>query len=221
MADTSLVSVRDARERTIAVLSDLFASDALSLDDFERRVSLVHRAATLAEVDQVVADLKKPDHEVKPVHSTALVPMSQVPVSQTRFAIMGGVDRRGAWTAPQHLRVIAFMGGVQLDYREARLPPGVVDVSAFAFMGGIHIIVPPDLAVEISGSAIMGGFEELNRTPLQPDPDRPTLRIHGFALMGGVSIETRLPGESSRDARRRARKELKEKRELRRLEDKR
>jgi hypothetical protein len=141
-----------------------------------------------------------------------------VPVRQTRLAIMGGVDRRGAWTVPQHLRCIAILGGVQLDYREARLPAGVVDVSVFALMGGVHIIVPPDLAVEISGSAIMGGFEELDRTPAQPDPDRPTLRIHGFAMMGGVSIETRLVGESSREARRRVRKERKE---LRRLEGKR
>jgi hypothetical protein len=221
MADTSLVSVRDAREKTIAVLSDLFATDKLNLEDFERRVSLVHRASTLAEVEEAVSDLQKPDHSVKPVHASALVPMSSVPARQTRLAILGGVDRRGSWSAPKRMRIVAVMGGVQLDYREARVPAGVVEVSVFALMGGVHIIVPPELAVEISGSAILGGFEELNRTPAQPDPDRPTLRIHGFAMMGGVSIETRLVGESSGDARRRLRKERKEQRELRRLEDKR
>jgi hypothetical protein len=35
------------------------------------------------------------------------------------------------------------------------------------------------------------------------------LRITGFALMGGVSIETRLPGESRRDPKRRIKKERK------------
>jgi uncharacterized protein DUF1707/cell wall-active antibiotic response 4TMS protein YvqF len=209
MADTSLVSVRDARERTIAILSDLFAADDLELDEFERRVSLVHRASSVAEIEQVVADLKKPDHVVKPQPSTALVPVSQVPERQTRLAIMSGVDKRGAWTAPRSMRVIAIMGGVNLDYREAKVAAGVIDLYIFALMGGVSIIVPPDLAVEVSGSAIMGGFDEIDRAPAQPDPDRPTLRIHGFAMMGGVSIETRLVGESWRDARRRKRAERK------------
>ncbi len=218
MADNSLVSVRDARERTIAVLSDLFASDDLDLDEFERRVSLVHRAATVAEIEQVAADLKKPDHEVVPQPSTALVPVSSVRERQTRVAILGGVHKEGAWTAPRHLRVVAILGGAELDFREARLPPGVVDVSVFAMMGGVHLIVPPDLAVEVSGSAIMGGFDEMERAPVEPDPDRPTLRVHGFAMMGGVAIETRLVGEGEREARKRMRKERKA---LRRLEGRR
>jgi hypothetical protein len=209
MAEASLVSVRDARERTIAILSDLFASDTLGLDEFERRVSLVHRAATVAEIDQVTADLQKPDHPVKAQPSTALVPVSTVPARQTRLAIMSGIDRRGGWTTPQHLRVVAVMGGAHLDFREARLPPGVVEISVLAIMGGVSIIVPPELSVEVSGSAIMGGFDEVDRAPTQPDPERPTVRIHGFALMGGVSVETRLVGESGWQARKRKRKERK------------
>ena len=35
----------------------------------------------------------------------------------------------------------------------------------------------------------------------------PSLRITGFAMFGGVSIETRLAGESGRDARKRDRRE--------------
>jgi hypothetical protein len=216
MADTSLVSVRDARDRTISILSELFASDQIPLEEFERRVSLVHRAATIAEVDGVVADLKKPDHEVKLQPSTALVPLSSVRERQTRLAILGGIDRRGSWTAPRRLRIVAIMGGANLDFREARLPPGVVEVSVLALMGGVSIIVPPDLAVEVSGSAILGGFDEVDRTPAQPDPDRPTLQVHGFAMMGGVSIETRLVGESGSEARRRKRKERKALRKLER-----
>ena len=43
---------------------------------------------------------------------------------------------------------------------------------------------------------------------LQADPDRPVLRITGMVIMGGVSVETRLPGESSRDARKREKREV-------------
>src|SRR5262249_7580183 len=145
MADTSLVSVREARDRTIAILSDLFASSDLELEEFEKRVSLVHRAATVAEIEGVVGDLKKPDHVVKPQPSVARVPVSAAPERQTRLAIFGGIDKRGAWTMPRYLHTVAVFGGANLDLREARLPPGIVEIRVFALFGGVQIIVPPDL----------------------------------------------------------------------------
>jgi hypothetical protein len=88
-------------------------------------------------------------------------------------------------------------------------------------MGGTEIIVPPGLAVETHGTAIMGGFQEINRAPAQPDPDAPLLRVHGFVMMGGVDIRMQLPGESDRDAGRRQRREhkqrLREQRRQRRI----
>jgi hypothetical protein len=88
-----------------------------------------------------------------------------------------------------------------------------------ALMGGLEIIVPPWLAVECDATAIMGGFEEMDRGHGEPDPGRALLRITGFAMMGGVSIETRQPGESSRQARKRVKRERKllEQAQVRRL----
>ena len=145
-----------------------------------------------------------------PAASKAMVPASQVRERQSVVAIFGGAERRGAWLSPRHLRVVAVMGGVELDFREARLPPGVTDVSIFSFMGGVEVVVPPELAVESNGVAIMGGFEHLDRAPVETDGEQPVLRVHGFVMMGGFSIETRLPGETSGDARRRRRNERKE-----------
>ncbi len=125
---------------------------------------------------------------------------------------MGGIDRRGAWSMPRRLRLVTFMGGAHLDLREARFPPGPVDIEIFSMMGGTEIIVPPGLAVETHGSAIMGGFQEVNRTPTHPDENAPLLRVHGFVIMGGVDIRLRLPGETGRDADRRQKREIKERR---------
>jgi hypothetical protein len=216
-----LVSVRDARDRAIAILSDRFSKDELELDDLERRLNLVHTAASPAEVDLVLADLsgmaeaaKLPVPAAAPASSRAMVPASQVRERQSIVAIFGGAERKGAWLSPRHLRVVAVMGGVELDFRDARLPPGVTDVSIFSFMGGVEVLVPPELAVESNGVAIMGGFEHLDRAPAETEGDQPVLRVHGFVMMGGFSIETRLPGETSGDARRRRRTERKEQRRL-------
>ncbi len=82
-----------------------------------------------------------------------------------------------------------------MDLREALFPDGVIEVEVKAVFGGVQIIVPPTLAVECHGVAILGGFENLNRAPANPDPSAPVLRVRGRVLFGGVQIETRLPGE--------------------------
>jgi hypothetical protein len=205
----SIVALRDRREQVIAVLSDAFARDLLDVDEFERRLSVAHTAEAVAALDGLVADLdaKAP--------STALVPVAAAPPDRVRdqatvMALMGGAMRKGSWTPARKTRVLAVMGGVELDFREAHLAPGVTEVNIRSLMGGVFIIVPPQLAVEMDGSAIMGGFDHSARAPVAPDPDRPILRVTGLAVMGGVHIETRLPGESERDAHRRRKAERKQ-----------
>jgi hypothetical protein len=224
MADrTTLQRVHDARERVIARLSDAFARDELDVDEFERRVTVAHTTDVLAQIEELVADL------AAAVTTTALVPATVTMVAagegqeappQTVYAVFGGVDRRGAWTVPRNFRVIAMMGGASLDLREARFPRGVVDLEVKAIFGGVQILVPPGLAVEVNGSAIMGGFQNVNRSPPTPDPDAPLLRVRGLAIMGGVDISMRLPGESDRDAARRLRKAARHERKALRRERK-
>jgi hypothetical protein len=113
------------------------------------------------------------------------------------------------------MKVVAMMGGAVLDLREARFPRGVIELEVKAFWGGVQILVPPGLAVEVHGTAIMGGFQNVNRSPPTPDPDAPLLRVRGIAIMGGVDISMRLPGETERGARRRQR--LEERRQRRAL----
>jgi hypothetical protein len=206
----ALVAVRDRREQVISALSDSFAHDVFDVDEFERRIDLAHRATSVVELDKLVVDLTAPST------STALVPapsteaLSTWPERRTVRGILGGFDKKGGWTVARRLKATAFWGGGRLDFREARFAPGVTELRIMAVMGGIEILVPPWLAVECDATSIMGGFEELNRGHGSPDPDRALLRITGFAVMGGVSIETRLPGESRRDARRRIKKERKQ-----------
>ena len=202
MGPTNLVALRDRRDQVIATLSEHFANDVLDIDEFDRRVDLAHQARAVVELDALVKDLA-------PVASTALVvsaseeALASWPAQRAVRAIMGGFDKKGRWTVARKLKVTCFWGGGTLDFREAQFAPGVTELAVTAIMGGLEIIVPPWLSVECDTTAIMGGFEELDRGHGAPDPGRALLRIRGFALMGGVSIETRLPGESRRDAKRR------------------
>jgi hypothetical protein len=208
----------DVRDRVIAVLSDAFARGTLEVEEFERRVTVAHRSDSVAEIEALLGDLPVPATPTAPAApARTLVPASEVRRSGLALAVMGGTRRIGAWTVPRTLNVVSVMGGSQLDFREARLPAGVVEVRVLSMMGGVEIIVPPQLAVEAEGAAIMGGFEHIERAPMTPDPAAPLLRVTGLAVMGGVHIETRLPGESAREARRRRKRERRDRdREARR-----
>jgi hypothetical protein len=212
------------RERVIAQLSEAFAHGTLDMDELERRVTVAHTARSPAEVEALVAGLT-PAVAAPLAPRVETLPAAHVQPTGRLLCVMGGASRRGVWTVPRHLKVTTIFGGAELDFREARLPAGPVDMVITSVMGGVHVVVPPGLAVEAYGSAVMGGFEEVHRSAPNLDPDAPLLRIHGLAVMGGVQIEMRLPGEPAlwddaerehREGRARRRLERKERREERR-----
>ncbi len=183
-------ALREPRERAIATLTEAFARDDLTMDELESRLSRAQTAGSLEAIDALVADLAP---AAAPAPVAALVPAGDVRGTDTALAILGSTERRGAWLAPRKLTATAVMGSVELDFREARLPSGVVEVEVKAIMGSIEIIVPPGLAVEVHGTGALGSFETVERAPTSPDPDRPLLRVRGIALMGSVEVRTELP----------------------------
>jgi hypothetical protein len=80
----------------------------------------------------------------------------------------------------------AFMGGVELDLREAAIEesPAVIDV--FAMWGGIEIKVPERWNVDPRVTALLGGFEDKTRGSADAQE---RLVVRGLVLMGGVEIK--------------------------------
>lgn len=228
------------REQVVERLCDHYAADHLAMEEFERRVTAVHRVATRGDLRALLADLPPLTGEeaggtgdrgslasgaprsdsASPGEGAGLVPArvsdAQVRNSRTELAIWSGRSRKGPWIPARTTRVVAIMGGIELDFREARFPEGEVRVHVLAIMGGVDIMVPPGVRVETDGLALMGGFDEV----LDPDQggfddDAPVLRITGVAFLGGVDIHSRHPGESAREARRRRKRLEKDRREAR------
>jgi len=181
------------REKVIARLSEAFAQDRLDMDELERRMTLAHERDTIASINQLVDDLAEAEGDVR---AQALARSSESPEYDEIIAIFGGNQFSGPRPLPRRLKIKAVFGGVQLDLREAIFPDGVIEVQVKAVFGGVQIIVPPTLAVECHGVAILGGFEGLHRAPANTDPSSPLLRVRGQVVFGGVQIETRLPGEA-------------------------
>ena len=203
-----------ARERVITELCEHYASDALDDGQFEDRLDRAHAARSLQELDALTADL--PALHAPGAPATLAAPVGEVRDKQVMVAVMGAANRRGSWVPPRQLHVFAIMGGAELDFREARFGPGIVEVTVFALMGGVEITVPPGVRVEVEGIGIMGAFDEQRLAAGAVDPGAPVIRVGGVAIMGGVEIHTRLPGESRGEAKKRLRLEKREMRHLNR-----
>lgn len=192
-----------AREQIVQDLADHFAQDRLTLPEYERRVELAYRASSNDALRDLTRDLALPPARMAHPSTVASPDNSRVASrlgnkAKNFFALMSGVVRRGIWTVPQRMRAFACMGGISLDLREATLTAPVTDIYIFALMGGVEIIVPPDVRLESDGFAIMGGFEDQLREPASMDPDAPLIRVHGLAIMGGVEARVAGPEEPER-----------------------
>lgn len=227
-----LPASEQARQQTVDTLCQAFAEDRLDVDDFERRVELAHRAQTAGELRTLLSDLPKP--EVRPVPAQPSTPPgvprrrgdpewsladpSQVQDQNVVMGVFGAGVRKGGWRPARFNYAIGVFGGVELDFRECVLP-AFTEVRCFAIMGGVELIVPPDVIVETSGTGILGGFDQSPADARARDgaPEgTPVIRVTGLALMGGVDVQVRQVGESAKDAKRRRRLERKLQRRLER-----
>lgn len=217
------------RDRVIEALCQHYARDNLEMEEFERRVDRAHKARTQEDLQALLADLPAVVDESAPASPAAKPESGRTTILDTRDGKVARLDvqnpaavreratevaiwsarvRKGSWSPAQTTRALAVMGGVELDFREAVLPPGDTHVHAISLMGSVEITVPPGVRVETDGFAVMGAFEE-QTDDASPADDAPVIRITGFAFMGAVEVKCRYPGESPRQARRRRREEAK------------
>ena len=179
------------REHVVERLSIQYARDQLTLEELESRLERAYAARTSEALNAVLSELPGLSPQVVPKPQ---VPAVNVPKSRTFVALMSGVVRRGAWVVPKHISALAFMGGVELDLRDAVLDPGVTEIEVLAVMGGVVVTVPPNVRLESDGFAFMGGFEDQLKQPASGDPNAPVVRLTGFAFMGGVEARVLAPG---------------------------
>jgi hypothetical protein len=185
------------RDYVVQVLSAAFATDRLSMEQLDERLSAVYRARSLGDLEALLADPAETNRSLAneaSVNRVAADPV--VPARGAALAVMGGFDRRGSWIVPRHLRVMAALGGGQLDLREAKLGTGVTEIEIFALMGGVEIFVPIGVRVEVTGMAVMGGFS-VSGAEATENPHAPVLRISGLAVMGGVEVTHKGRGKQS------------------------
>jgi class 3 adenylate cyclase len=123
-------------------------------------------------------------------------------------AVMSGHSTKGRWRLSGKTNAVAVMGGCDMDLRKAEIEGPEIEITAFAFWGGIDIIVPEGFDVELRGFSFMGGRDlRLRDVPIVPGS--PRIVVKAFAVMGGIDVKSR-PNRSGKEiARAAARRVLK------------
>ena len=137
-----------ARERVIAVLTERYAQDHLTLDEFERRAAAAYAARSPDELAVLTSDL--PHGEV---------PTTRASLPAGNVGVVLGSIVRDMHAVPRALGVRTVLGNVELDLTRASFAAGVTEISLHAFMGNIEIQLPPHVGVEDHVSAVLGSFE--------------------------------------------------------------
>jgi predicted membrane protein len=109
------------------------------------------------------------------------------PVHASLFSMLSSSKRRWGRTIFRGAETTAFMGGCELDLRDALMGAGelaVVDV--FVMMGGVTIFVPPHWTVSQEVVPLMGGVHDKTRSV--PSSPAQHLLVRGTVVMGGVEI---------------------------------
>ncbi|MGH3164464.1 MAG: DUF1707 domain-containing protein [Trebonia sp.] len=186
------------RERVAEILRQAAGDGRLTLEELDERLDAVYSAKTYAELEPITHDLPSADAPRVPAPAAAADPARYggQPGSGTAVAIMGGFERKGDWVVPKEMSCVAFMGGGELDMREARFEEQTVKINIVAIMGGIEITVPDDADVQVHGVGIMGGFDHSPSDGGQPGG--PTIVVTGLAFMGGVGIKRKKPRQDRR-----------------------
>jgi hypothetical protein len=200
--DPSQLRISDQDRHQVAeVLREAAGEGRIDFEELDQRLDATYAARTYADLVPITLDLPAMPATDLPARRAAAatsLPVVPGPAQERHVAIMSGFDRRGAWVVPQHLTIVAFMGGASIDMRQAQFAGQEVVITINAIMGGADITVNPHTDVVMEGTGIMGGYSgPSDRTPAELDANSPVVRIRGFAIMGGVSV-SRKPARGSR-----------------------
>lgn len=103
-------------------------------------------------------------------------------------AVMSSVDRQNSSQDFAGGDVTIFMGGGELDLRQAEISGGDAVVQIFAMWGGYTFRVPPDWDVKLDVLPLLGGVTDL-RSHHERRENAPRLTLEGVVIMGGVELK--------------------------------
>jgi len=100
-------------------------------------------------------------------------------------AVLGGVTRKCDSSTFKHGEAQAFLGGIDLDFRDAIIEGQEARLDVTAIMGGVKIRVPRTWTVDNRAVVALGGVEDHTT---QSNDGNKRLIVEGTVLLGGLEL---------------------------------
>lgn len=84
--------------------------------------------------------------------------------------------------------ISTIFGGAEIDLRDAVFDPSGAQLEITSVFGGVEIKVPENVHVEISGTPVFGGWEDVTRRK-NKEGNIIILKIHAILVFSGVEIK--------------------------------
>ncbi|MFD6099768.1 DUF1707 domain-containing protein [Nocardiopsis flavescens] len=191
--DKGRMRISDAERHQVAeVLRDAAAEGRITLDELDERLEAAFGAKTYADLEPIVADL--PGSPGAPgVPAPAPVadrsPEHLRPEDLTVIRSSGdSIVRKGRWQVPRRIEVRNKYGETKLDFREADIPHGRVEIHLEVSWGSADIILPEHATADVSVDTSWLGSLKVDADAI-PKPPAPHFVVtgtsHGAALQVG------------------------------------
>jgi Domain of unknown function (DUF1707)/Cell wall-active antibiotics response 4TMS YvqF len=192
--NTDFLITSQERDVAEARLRQAVADEMLTLDEFGDRMRALLGARTRGDLQQAVAGMPVAAEPLRRTRERGTARPARR--QQHIIAVMSEEAARGRWRPAPETTAIGVMGNAIVDLQGAEYEGDELKISAIAFMGGVEIVVPEGVEVELSGFSIMG--DRSNKLDAPVLPDAPLVRVDAYAVMG--SVEIRHPKKKERIA---------------------
>ncbi|HRY81422.1 MAG TPA: DUF1707 domain-containing protein [Spirochaetia bacterium] len=199
------------RQRAIDALTQAYASDRITVEEYEARAAAAAAADRPEELEDLVSDLPAP----RPSQDAARRgPAPEAPFAPRRpsppprpyapsypaygsgegtvsvACVMGDRRMTGNWLDSDRVNSFTLMGSTRLDLRDADLPEsGPVRIEAFTLMGETVIVVPRELPVRLTAVPFMGEAVARRDVDQNVRGARRWVEISGLVVMGSVVVK--------------------------------
>ena len=172
------------RDEALEQLRSAFVDGRLNDEEYDQRSRAALTTRTTAELDRLLVDLAP-----TPAPSGA----TGRPVRLT-LGILADIERRWRWRIARRSVAIAVVGACRLDLRAATLSAPVTTITALAVVGGVDVVVPPGVRVEVSHYGLLCGSSNLVPEQDLP-PDAPVVRVRLIGLVSWLATKPKFLSE--------------------------
>ncbi|MFP4485103.1 MAG: hypothetical protein ACLFO1_09650 [Spirochaetaceae bacterium] len=180
-------NTEELREETIDALTEAYAEDLLTTEDFERRVASANMADSARELRTILAAIPT----AAPARRS---PRETTPAAEgedTVFAILSSRTYYPPASGTGVASTITFLGSLVVDLRDVALRPDPVSVSIVSIMGDVKILLPAGASVDNRMVTLLADVKDKTRSGKRRGrrgDAGPRIRLEGVCLMSDVKI---------------------------------